>query len=344
MLDKGELRKLIDEDGISGVTSNPTIFANAITKSTDYDDAIAQLASDGANVEAIYTELVKRDIQDACDVLLPVWEKSGKQDGHVSVEVSPLLAFDTKGTVADAQAWWERVDRPNLLIKVPATLEGLPAVEQLIADGISVNVTLIFSLKRYQKVMDAYLSGLERLVNSGGDPTGVASVASFFVSRFDSEVDDRLEEIGSEEALSLLGTTAVANAQSAYGAFLNTFDSGRWASLSDAGAEVQRPLWASTSTKNPDYDDLLYVEPLVAAQTVNTMPLPTIDAYRDHGDPDPTPFGSAEIIEAETTLDQLAEVEVDYDDVVNTLESEGVEKFAVSYRELLTSIEGQLAP
>lgn len=343
MLEKGELRRLIDEDGISGVTSNPTIFANAITKSNDYDGVISQLAADGAGTEAIYTELVKRDIQDACDVLLPVWAKSEMRDGHVSVEVSPELAFDTDGTIADARAWWKRVDRQNLLIKVPATAAGLPAIEQLIAEGISVNVTLIFSLDRYRDVMKSYLNGIERLIDTGGDPSGVASVASFFVSRFDSEVDDRLDYLGSEEALALRGKTAVANARAAYGAFLEVFAGIRWDSLASAGAQIQRPLWASTSTKNPDYDDLLYVEPLIVGHTVNTMPLSTIDAYRDHGDPNPGRFGNVEIEAARATLEALDQAGVDYDDVVQVLEDEGVDKFVISYKELLASITGQAA-
>jgi transaldolase len=317
MLENGELRQLIDEDGISGVTSNPTIFANAITKSNDYDAVISQLAAEGAGTEDIYTELVKRDIQDACDVLLPVWAKSEKTDGHVSVEVSPELAFDTDGTIADARAWWKRVDRQNLLIKVPATAAGLPAIEHLIAEGISVNVTLIFSLDRYRDVMKSYLNGIESLIDSGGDPSGVASVASFFVSRFDSEVDDRLNYLGSEEALGLRGRTAVANARAAYGAFLESFAGTRWDALATAGAQIQRPLWASTSTKNPDYNDLLYVEPLIVGDTVNTMPLATIDA--------------------------LGQAGVDYDDVVQVLEDEGVDKFVVSYNELLSSISEQAA-
>ena len=341
MLENGELRQLIDEDGISGVTSNPTIFANAITKSADYDDVIAQLAAGGADTEAIYTELVKRDIQDAGDVLLPLWAKSSKQDGHVSVEVSPELASDTEGTIADARAWWQRVDRPNLLVKVPATVEGLPAIEQLISEGISINVTLIFSLERYRAVAEAFLRGVERLIEGGGDPTGVASVASFFVSRFDSEVDSRLEAVGAEAALSLRGKTAVANAQAAYGAFLEIFTGARWEALAAAGAQLQRPLWASTSTKNPDYNDLLYVEPLIVEHTVNTMPLSTIDAYRDHGNYYPVPFGPNEISAAQSTLEDLTTVGVDYDDVVQVLEDEGVDKFVVSYRELLAGIAEQ---
>ena len=343
MLESGELRRLIDEDAITGVTSNPSIFANSITKSTDYDEAIAQLAEAGATTVAIYTELVKRDIQDACDVLLPTWAASEKRDGHVSVEVSPLLAHDTQGTIADARSWWDRVDRQNLLIKVPATEAGLPAIEQLISEGISVNVTLIFSLDRYRAVAEAFIAGLERLIAAGEDPSAVASVASFFVSRFDSEVDARLEALGTEEAMELRGMGAVANAQAAYGAFLEIFEGERWEGLAAGGAQLQRPLWASTSTKNPDYDDLLYVEPLIVEHTVNTMPLPTVDAYRDHGNPAPTPFGDEEMATAQATLEALAGVGVDYDDVVQVLEDEGVEKFAVAYRELLTSIGGQAA-
>ncbi len=342
MLENGDLRKLIDEDGISGVTSNPTIFANAITKSTDYDDVIRQLAADGASTEAVYIELVKRDIQDACDVLLPVWAKSGRLDGHVSVEVSPELAHDTAATITDARSWWRRVDRQNLLIKVPATRAGLPAVEQLISEGISVNVTLIFSLDRYRAVTEAYLRGVERLLESGGDPTGVASVASFFVSRFDGEVDGRLEAVGTADALALRGRTAVANARAAYGAFLEIFAGDRWNALAAEGTQLQRPLWASTSTKNPDYDDLLYVEPLIVGNTVNTMPLSTIDAYRDHGSLHPRPFGTGEIADALTVLGDLSAAGVDYDDVVQVLEDEGVDKFVVSYLELLENIREQM--
>jgi transaldolase len=257
----------------------------------------------------------------------------------VSVEVSPTLAADTEATVAEARDWVKQIDRPNLLVKVPATPEGIPAIRRLIGEGISINITLIFSLERYGEVIDAYLGGLEDYAGIGGDLSTVASVASFFVSRFDSEVDPRLEAIGTEEALALRGKTAVANARVAYGQFLTEFASSRYGELAAKGARPQRPLWASTSTKNPEYSDLLYVEKLVAPNTVNTMPLGTIDAYQDHGDRRPTPFNSFDIDDARETLERMERVGVPYEDVVGTLEREGVEKFTASWMELLEGID-----
>ncbi len=339
MLDSGELQRRIDQDAVTGVTSNPSIFAKAITGSDTYDDEISQLKSAGTPTEEIIKSLMASDLTRACDVLAQVHQRTGGTDGHVSVEVSPTLASDTEATVAEARDWVKQIDRPNLLVKVPATPEGIPAIEQLTAEGISINITLIFSLPRYREVMNAYLTGLERFNADGGDVSGVASVASFFVSRFDSEVDRRLEEIGTEEADSLLGVTAVANARVAYGDYLEVFSSERWARLEAIGARPQKPLWASTSTKNPAYSDLLYVEELVAPGTVNTMPLETIDAYQDHGDSSPKPFGDGEIAQALIDLARLQDVGVDYADVVQTLEDEGVEKFTASWNELLEDIE-----
>ena len=339
LLEPEGLAALVDGSAVTGVTSNPTIFANAIVGSSDYDEALRELVGRDADTTEIYTALVTRDIRDACDALGPVWQEAGGADGFVSVEVSPDLANDTEATIQEARDWWKRVDRPNLLIKVPATRAGIPAVRQLTGEGISLNVTLIFSLERYQMVMEAYLDGLDLYAQTGGDLSRINSVASFFISRVDTEVDKRLEQIGTEEALALRGMAAIANARVAYGLFLNTFAGERWGGLAARGARIQRPLWASTSTKNPSYPDTMYIDELVVADTVNTVPVPTIEAYQDHGNPHPPVFGATEIREAKATLEKLAEVGIDYDDVVQVLEDEGVEKFAVSYRELLDSID-----
>lgn len=339
MLDSGELARRVTEDAVSGVTSNPTIFTGAIVGSDDYAEQLADLKKAGLPTAEIARNLMAVDISRACDVLAPVHADTDGSDGFVSVEVTPLLAGDTAATIEEAREWVKAVDRPNLLVKVPATPEGVPAIRALTAEGISVNVTLIFSLQRYDEVMDAYLSGLEDFVAAGGNPRQVFSVASFFVSRFDTEVDDRLGAIGSDEARSLLGATAVANARAAYGLYMERFGSDRFEALASKGARRQKPLWASTSTKNPAYDDLLYVEWLVAPGTVNTMPLETIDAYQDHGDPDPAPFTGADVAEARSILDRMEAVGVDYTEVVDTLEREGVDKFAKSWHELLAAIE-----
>jgi transaldolase len=339
MLDKAELTQRIEEDAVTGVTSNPTIFAKAIVGSTDYDDQLRELKAADLTTEEIVKRLISDDIERACDILAPVHQARGGLDGFVSVEVSPDLAADTEATMAEARDWVKRVNRPNLLVKVPATPEGIPAIRRLTGEGISVNVTLTFSLERYAEVMEAYIAGIKHLEDIGGELESVFSVASFFVSRFDTEVDRRLDEIGTEEALGLKGTTAIANARVAYERFLHEFGSNGFGLLAAKGARPQFPLWASTSTKNPDYPDLLYVEGLVAQHTVNTMPLETIDAYQEHGDASPRPFTAEDMAEARATLDRLQEVGVDYDDVVATLEREGVEKFASSWHELLEGIE-----
>lgn len=339
MIDSGELDRRISEDAVSGVTSNPTIFAGAITKSSAYDRALKEMVKAGSDAAEIVTGLMTADIADACDVLRPVWEWSHGTDGFVSVEVSPLLAHDREATVAEAREWVKRVDRANLLVKVPATAAGVEAFEMLTSEGISINVTLIFSLERYRQVMTAYQRGLAGFAASGGKLKTVNSVASFFVSRVDSEVDPRLEKIGSAAASSLAGKAAIANARVAYGLFLDQFRTEEWLELAAAGGRVQRPLWASTSTKNPSYPDTLYVTGLVAPHTVNTMPLDTIDAYQDHGTPLPQPFGPLEIEQARATLTELAAVGVDMDDVVQVLEDQGVEKFAGSWNDLLTDVE-----
>ena len=339
MLDSGDLGLRVERDAVTGVTSNPTIFANAIGGSNDYDDQIRDLKSGDVSTEEIVKNLMADDIRRACDVLAPIHAATHGRDGYVSVEVSPTLASSTEETIAEARDWVKQIDRPNLLVKVPATQEGIPAIRALIAEGISVNVTLIFSLDRYRDVMEAYISGLEAYKETGGDMSAVASVASFFVSRFDSEVDRRLDEIGTADAHDLKGHLAVANARAAYGEFIEAFSDKRFQELADQGARAQKPLWASTSTKNPAYSDLLYVETLVAEDTVNTMPLDTIDAYQDHGDPNPTSFDAVDIVRAEDLLDKMGQVGVDYDDVVQTLEDEGVEKFVKSWQELLAQVE-----
>ena len=339
ILDSGELQRQIDENAVTGVTSNPTIFAKAMLSGSDYDAQLGELVGRNATTDEIYTALVTADIQKACDVMRPVFDRTGGADGFVSVEVAPGLAHDTDGTVAEARDWAKRVNRPNLLVKVPATAAGIPAIRQLIAEGISINVTLIFSLDRYEEVMEAYIAGLESYAGSGGDVAKVASVASFFVSRVDSEVDSRLEAIGTDVALALRGEAAVANAQVAYLRFLRLFSTDRWLALAARGARVQQPLWASTSTKNPDYSDILYVETLVAPTTVNTMPESTIVAYQEHGPSYPDILDIEQMASADATLAALAEVGIDYDDVTAVLEREGVEKFIASFDEMIADID-----
>jgi len=339
MLDSGELSRRVEEDAVTGVTSNPTIFAGAIGGSDDYHEKLHDLKSAGTASEEIVKSLMADDITRACDVLGPVHLATGGRVCFVSVEVSPTLASDTEATIAEARDWVKQVRRDNLLVKVPATAEGIPAIRALIGEGISVNVTLIFSLDRYREVIGAYLDGLEDFQRVGGDLSSVFSVASFFVSRFDTEVDARLDEIASNDAHDLKGQTAVANARVAYGIFLEAFSDGRFQRLTDRGARPQKPLWASTSTKNLAYSDLLYVEGLVATDTVNTMPLATMDAYQDHGDPEPAAFDAVDIVRATDTLEKLESVGVAYDTVVLTLEREGVEKFTTSWLELLEGVE-----
>ncbi len=335
-LTDGRLASLVEE-GVRGVTSNPTIFAKAISGEHDYDEQFASLVP-GHTVEEAYWELVIKDIEAALAVLAPLHEESGGADGFVSLEVAPALAHDTEGTIAAARSLHERIGRPNLLVKVPATAAGVPAVRQMIAEGRSINVTLIFGLDRYDEVIEAYLSGLEAFAAAGAhDLSGVHSVASFFVSRVDTEVDRRLAALPDGQALR--GRAAVAQAQEAYQHFLRAFSGPRWEGLAARGAQVQRPLWASTSTKNPAYPDLLYVETLIGPHTVNTMPDQTLDAFMDHGvvartvDADPKA--------ASDTLAQLEAEGIDFDDVASTLEDEGVRSFARSFDELLQSLSGK---
>lgn len=340
MLDTGELARRVDEDSITGVTSNPSIFAKAITQSDDYDDQLSELAGRGASTEEIIAALMSSDIQRGCDTLREIYDTSEGRDGFVSVEVTPTLAHDTDASIAEAREWVKRIDRPNLLVKVPATEAGLPAIEHLIGEGISINVTLIFSLERYRAVMEAYLSGIEHFIAQGGDPSRVASVASFFVSRMDSEVAKRIDDIGTDEARLLNGRTAIANARLAYRAFLDTFTGDRWRGLVAKGARIQKPLWASTSTKDPDLPDTLYVDELVAPHTVCTMPIETIDAYQDHGARQDA-FGPEQMAEAAIVLEQMAEAGIDYDDVMRVLEEEGVQKFSDSWHELVDDVDSE---
>lgn len=330
MLDSGELQRLIDDDGVSGITSNPAIFEQAIEKSTDYDAAIAELAT-GSTTEAIYAELVLDDIRRAADLLLPIWRRTGGGDGYVSLEVSPHLARDTAATIAEARLLWQRLERPNAMIKVPATLAGIAAIEVLIADGINVNATLLFSVARYRQVTEAYNGGLERRLEAGKPLSGVASVASFFLSRIDTLVDSLLDPVST-----LRGQAAVACAKLAWDIQQETFSSRHFASLLARGARKQRLLWASTSTKNPAYGDLKYVEPLIGAETINTMPIETLAAYRDHGDP--TPRVGIGLAEARRALAELAEAGIDLAAVGQQLEDEGVAKFVQAYDRLLAGI------
>jgi transaldolase len=339
-IETGNLAELVKEKNVVGVTTNPTIFASAIADGERYDDQVRKLVAEGADVTKVVFELTTEDVRNACDVLAPVADGS-PADGRVSIEVEPDLANDTDGTVASARALWAAVDRPNALIKIPATREGLPAITAAIAEGISVNVTLIFSEERYRAVMDAYLDGLEQAREAGRDLSRIQSVASFFVSRVDTEVDKRLEAIGSEVALALRGKAAVANALVAYGAFEEVFGSERWRDLESAGARRQRPLWASTGVKNPDYDDTMYVRDLVVAETVNTMPEKTLDAFADHGEVlGDVVTGKAG--EGSALLERLREVGVDFDDVMLVLETEGVDKFKKSWQELVETVQGQM--
>jgi transaldolase len=328
----GFLATLIERDAIVGATSNPTILQKAMSQGESYDEQLRELA--GVDAEEAFWELAVSDISQACEVFAPVFETTGARDGYVSLEVDPTLAYDTLATYREAVRLHERVDRPNLLVKIPATKPGLAAIEDVIAAGRSINVTLIFSLQRYGEVAESYVRGLERLVAAGGDPGRVHSVASFFVSRIDTEADRRLEELGGHEALR--GRLAVANAKLAYERYKAAFAGPRWEFLAGKGATPQRVLWASTSTKNPSYPDTLYVEELIGRDTVNTMPLETVEAYQDHGDPEPRLESDLE--QAHELFEQMAAAGIDYEDLTDTLEREGVEKFADSFAQLLDGL------
>ncbi len=334
----GHLQQMIDRDAVVGATSNPTILQKAMTSGERYDEQMRELAEQGLDPEQCFWAMAQRDIADACDLFRPIWEAGHGRDGYVSLEVDPTLAYDTLATFREAIRLHEQVDRPNLMVKIPATEPGLAAVEDVIAKGRSVNVTLIFSLRRYAAVAESYVRGIERLIAEGGDPRPVASVASFFVSRIDTEADRRLQEAGAPPAL--LGRLAVANAKLAYRIATELFSGPRWEYLASKGARPQRLLWASTSTKSPDYPDTLYVDELIGPDTVNTMPEETIAAYQDHGSPQRRLDVS--VSDAQSLLGALADAGVDYDDVTETLEREGVQKFSDSFEDLLAGIAEKL--
>jgi transaldolase len=339
LLETGELKRMMKEDAVVGVTSNPTIFQKAISHGNAYDEQVKELLEEDLEPKEIFLRLAVRDVEAALDLLTPVHEGNA-EDGYVSIEVDPTLAYDTKATYEEAIRLHEWIDRPNLYVKIPGTKPGLQAIEDCIAAGRSINVTLLFSLEMHGAAMEAYLAGLERLVADGGDPAKVRSVASFFVSRVDTEADKRLEAIGTKEALALRGKLAIANAKLAYERYQKAFSGPRWEALEAKGALPQRCLWASTSTKNPEYRDVLYVEELIGPHTVNTMPEETIQAFQDHGEVrgDTVLDG---LDEAHRLLEQLAAVGVDYDDVVLTLEKEGVQKFSDSFAELLDGVKAK---
>jgi transaldolase len=334
MIESGELERLIREDSVVGVTSNPTIFQKAFASGDSYDEQMRELMEAKDDDREVFFELAVTDVQNACDLLRPTWDAGNGRDGWVSLEVDPNIAFDTEATVRDAKRLSEMVDRPNVFIKIPATQPGLQAIEDSIAAGIPINVTLIFSLARHRRVAEAYIRGLERLVESGGDPSKLASVASFFVSRVDTEADKRLDEKDGVDDLK--GKLAIANAKLAYQTYKDTFSGERWQKLADKGASAQRCLWASTSTKNPDYRDVLYVEELIGRDTVDTMPLETVEAFQHHGEAEAKL--EQDLDGARALLEKLEAAGIDYSDVTETLEREGVEKFAASFKELLDGV------
>ena len=339
----GNLQSLITDKHVVGVTTNPTIFAAALANGAAYDEQVRELARSGASIDDAVRAITVADVQHACDLFHDTWEATGGVDGRVSLEVDPRLARDADATLAEAGDLWKAVDRPNLLVKIPATEAGLAAITGALAEGISVNVTLIFSVERYRAVMGAYLDGLEEAAANGQNLATIASVASFFVSRVDAEIDARLEKIGTGDALALRGKAAVANSRLAYAAFHEVFSGPRWESLAEQGATAQRPLWASTGVKNPEYSDTLYVTDLVVADTVNTMPEKTLLAFADHGELRPggdAVTGTA--VEAQEVFDAVAAVGVDITDVFLTLEDDGVDKFEKSWSQLWNTVTDQL--
>ncbi len=341
----GKLQQLIDYDGVRGMTSNPTIFQHAMASGTMYDDQIKQLAAQGKDAAQIFDALAIKDIQDACDVFRKVYDRTSGTDGFVSIEVSPKLAHDTDGSIQEARRLWREVNRPNLMVKVPGTAEGAPAVRQLLSEGININITLLFSLQNHERVMWAYIDALDKRVAAQQPINRLASVASYFVSRVDTLVDKQLEEkiknttdaAQQERLRGLLGKAGVANAKLAYARFREIFDGERFLMLRVQGARVQRPLWASTSTKNPAYRDVMYVEELIGPDTVNTVPQETLEAFKDHGQVRRTVDQNLD--EARATLAALKEVGIDYDAVTKQLEDEGVQKFSQSYDELLAALD-----
>jgi len=340
-LTSGQLAELIRDHHVVGVTTNPTIFATAVASGDDYLPQLRELAARGAELHEAVREITTADVRDACELFAPVYDATGGVDGRVSLEVDPELARDTERTVAEALELAKAVDRPNLFVKIPATQQGLPAITRTLAEGVSVNVTLIFSVQRYREVIDAFMTGLQQARANGHALESIHSVASFFVSRVDTEIDKRLEAIGTDEALALRGQAAIANARIAHAVHRELFDSDRWHALRADGAHAQRPLWASTGVKNPEYSDTRYVDQLVTADVVNTMPEPTLHAVADHANIDgDTVVEGAEA--AHETFDRLAAAGIDLDDAFRTLENEGIDKFVTSWRELLEKVAGQL--
>jgi transaldolase len=337
LLENGQLAGMIRRGEIQGLTSNPSIFHNAIAKSNDYDADLLPLAEAGKSTEEIFETLAVADIREAADLMRPLYDNAGKGDGYASLEVSPNLAYDTATTLSEAKRLWAWVDRPNLMIKIPATKEGLPAIRAAIAAGINVNVTLIFSIERYRAVMDAYLSGLEDRIAAGQPIDSIASVASFFVSRIDVAVDKQLAALGSEQAAALLGKTAIANARLAYQAFKEVFGAERFTALRAQGARYQRPLWASTGTKNPDYSDTLFVDELIGPDTVNTIPPATLAAFIDHGQPGATL--EKDLPDAQQVFTELEALGISLADVTQQLEDAGVKAFADAFAALLATID-----
>lgn len=339
MLTTGALKRQIEQDGIRGVTSNPTIFEKAIAAGDAYDDQIAELIRAGKSSGEIFEAVEVQDIQQACDLFRPLYEQSGGNDGYVSIEVAPEFARDTEGTIGEARRLWKSVDRPNLMVKIPGTAEGIPAIRQCLTDGISVNVTLLFSVERYAEVAEAHIEALEARHQKGEPIDRLASVASFFVSRVDTLVDKKLDESSAEGADRLKGKIAVANARLAYQKFQQLFESDRFAPLRSAGANVQRPLWASTGTKNPAYSDVLYVDSLIGPDTVNTMPGKTIEAFVDHGRIARTV--DQDVDAARQDINRLADMGVDLVQVTAQLEDEGIVSFAKSFDSLISGVEGK---
>ena len=342
LLRSGDLQRLLDTKSVVGVTTNPTIFASALAKGDAYDEQLREIAAAGTDVDRAVFELTTSDVREACDVFRPVYDRTDGVDGRVSIEVDPRLAHDTARTIEVARELYQAVDRPNVMIKIPATVEGLPAITQAISEGISVNVTLIFALDRYRGVMQAFLTGLEQAREAGRDLSQIHSVASFFVSRVDSEYDKRIDAVGTDEAKALRGKAAIANARLAFQAYEEVFSTPRWKVLADDGANAQRPLWASTGVKDPAYPDTMYVTELVTRPVVNTMPSATMDAFADHGEVQ----GDAvrgRYDEARETLDALERLGISYADVTEQLEREGVQKFDKSWDELSATVTDQLA-
>ena len=341
-LKTGTLARWMEEDALTGVTSNPTIFQKAMSEGEWYDDQLREVIKEEDDLKEVFLQLAMADIEEACDLFRSVWDGGKGKDGYISMEVDPNLAYETDATIEEATRFHDWVERPNLYVKIPATEPGLPAIEEMIARGRNINVTLIFGLERHMDVAESYIRGLERLVEAGGDPAKVGSVASYFVSRVDTEADRRLDEAGHPE---LKGKLAVANAKLAYQNYKEKFSGERWEALAAKGATPQWCLWASTSTKNPEYRDVLYIEELIGPDTVNTMPRETIEAFQDHGVVELTL--EKDVDEARRVFEQIAEAGVDYDDVTDTLEREGVQKFIDSFAELFEGLEakrGQLAP